>query len=56
MIIVEAVCLMNGIANNGNVGVSPPPFVWSPDAILHIGVSVEDALSLPVQYSNDKHA
>ena len=55
-IIAEAVRLMNRIADDGNAGASPPPVVWSPDAILHICVSVENALSLPVQYSNDKHA
>ena len=55
-IIAKTVRLMNGIVNDCNAGASPLPIAWSPDAILHIREPAEDALSLPVQYSNNKHA
>ena len=53
-IITEAVRLMTGIADDDDddAGATSPSVAWSPDAILHIRISVEDALNSSVQYSN----
>ena len=53
-IITEAVRLMSGIADDDDddAGATSPSVAWSPDAILHIRISVEDALNSSVQYSN----